>query len=177
MEFLKKSKVTEYEVQGETVKFKGIPLKTIFKIRNLAEANKSISKLLAYFFVDKSQDAEVITTKDGNTNIKAISPSIATMRMQNLEQGIAGIQSLFTAPETQELMAEIIYFSASECWKDKSFEQAYEDIMELDSATFLELLFGSLKASAGVVKVLGKLFPQIPTAVVDALAEKLKDLA
>ena len=62
MEFLKKSKQIEHEVNGKKIKFKGIPLKTIFKIRNLAEANKAISKLLAQFFTDKSKDAEVISS-------------------------------------------------------------------------------------------------------------------
>jgi len=185
LEFLKKSKTIEYEVQGEKVSFKGIPLKTIFKIRNLAEANKSISKLLAYWFIDKSKDAEIINTStvadsekelyNTATNVKSVEPQIAAMRSRDLEQGISGIQSLITSPESEELLTEIIYESAAKCWEGMTPEDARDTILGLDPAAALELLIGSLKASAGVIKVLGKWFPQIKN-VESVLEEKLKDL-
>lgn len=175
-EFFKKSKITEYEVQGEMVKFKGIPLKTIFKIRNLADGNKALAKLLAYFFVDRSKDAEVISTAEGTTNIKSIDPQIASMRMRDLEDAIKGLQAILTSPESQELVSEIIYYSATDCWDGKDLKAATDLIMEQDAEVFMELLIGSMKASSGVIKTLGKLFPQIPSNVANVVEEKLKDL-
>jgi len=191
MEFLKKSKVTEYEVNGIVTRFKGIPLKTIFKIRNLAEANKSISKLLAHFFTDKTKDAEVISSQEladadkalynTHTRVAAIDTQLATIRQRELESGIAGIQSLITSPESQELFAEIIYYSVADQWKNDqgkilNQEEAIEYIKGFNVAVSMELLIGAFKASSGVVKVLGKLFPQIPKNMVDLAEGKIKDL-
>lgn len=173
MEFWTKAKVTEVDVLGEMVGFTDVPMGTLMKVKNLTKGSKALSKLLAYFFVDKSRDTEVITTKEGATNIKGISPSIATMRQQTLESGIEGLQNLITSEESQELLAEIVYYSAPAISEGKSQAAFKEELFSKGPRVVLALLVGVLKANGGALSVLGKLFPQIPTDVVNRMEEAL----
>lgn len=176
-EFWKKKKIIEVDIQGEPTRFKGVPIGTLFKIKNLAEGNKALAKLLSYFFVDKSRDTEVITTAEGVTNIKPISPSIATMRQQTLEQGILGIQALLTSEESQELLAEILYYSAIDLSRDKTVQAFAKEVADQCPEVILELLIGVVKANKGIISTLGKLLPQMPKSVADHMEGVKKVLA
>jgi hypothetical protein len=183
MEFLKKSKITECEINGERVKLKGMPLGVIFKIRNLAEGNKAIAKLLATLFVDKSKDSGIQSETiladadkelyDTKQTIAPIDPNIAAMRMRDLELGIEGLTSLVTSKETEELIAEIIYHCAFELYKGRGIkiDECKAELMELGLDITLELLMGSFKASSGVLNVLGKLFPQTSKSMAEKVSE------
>ena len=186
-EFLKKGKVTSFEVQGEQVNFRGIPLGTIFKIRNLVEGQKAASKLLTTLFTDTTKDSGIKTvTKlvdadkvlyDTEQTIVAIDPNIAAMRVRDKEQGIEGLIKLLTSPESEDLLAEIIIHSA-ECFDAKDMDGSKEAVAGLELPVVIELVIGSLKASSGVVSVLGKLFPQMSKSVaakVDQVLGKMGD--
>lgn len=171
MSLFRNSKSTVSEVDGTPVNFRSVPIGVLLKVRELVEANKSLAKLTAYFFVDKSKDNEVTTKKEvidaeagvynEVTHIGEVKPEIAAMRQRDLEQGIAGLQTLLTSPESQRLLAEIVYHSAFEVWKAKgvSKEEAVLAICnEVDAEVFVELVVGAVRAHKGVLKGLGKLF-------------------
>lgn len=187
-EFLTKSKVHEVRIMEDEdkIKFKGIPIGTIFKIRNLADGNKAIAKLLAYVFSDKSKDSKIETVdtladaesgqRNTCTTIHAAENSTISMRTGELEKGIGGLQAVITSAEAEDLVCEIIFHSAFEEFKGMKKDKAYPIIMDWDTEIFIGMLLGSIKASSGVLNVLGKLFPQMPSNAAKLVDEALAEL-
>lgn len=171
--------------EGEQeVSFYPVPIGTILKMKT---AGKALSKLVATLMTDKSTDVAVEkntvvsdkTDKNGeayvNTNTvqSEISPSLASYRHKQLTESVEGLIENLTAPETVELIAEIIVKSVRDDFQDGD-EKDLTDKMEL--GVMFKLLAGAIEASAGGIKGLGKfLSPHVKEQLQD-LTVKAKEV-
>jgi len=151
-------------IDGEEIEFRRIPVGVFQKLRGL---NESASKAISMLFKDTTKDVEIEqlsvptdkTNPDGtpvmSTEFKqaAIQSSMASMRVQQMEQGVKGLIDTLTSDDTMEVLCEIIATSAY-----KEFEGVDpKEIKEgMDVATMVQFLIGAFEASAGDYAKLGK---------------------
>lgn len=186
--FYQKKSITKKVVLGDEevdVKFYSIPVGTILKMKT---AGKQLSKFIAVLLSDKSNDISTETSSvpsdikdEGGTPYinshvqkKEISPTLASFRHKQLTESIDGLFDELTAPDTLDLVAEIIIKSAS----DHFSPEEQKDLLDnLPMDVTIALLTGAFEASAGGIKGLGKsLSPQIQAALGEAKA-KVGDLS
>jgi len=178
-------KTIQHKVDGETMTFRAVPMKLIFKLR---AAKDGVAKALASFLTDKSKDAGVEelqspsdkTGADGGalyvlqTVKKAADPSIVSLRARQQEEGINALLALLCSEDMQGLVVECI------CSSGESLEE--EDVKDfldnVDVGTFREFATGTFKACAGAFGNLGNFLSRLnlqdaARKVVDGVASGL----
>lgn len=111
----------ESEVQGQTMRFKPASLSLLLKLKDMSGP---ISKLLAVLFTNKGQDTGHVDRCETEAGItesiqEAISPKLAEIRHQKMEEALAEVTTLVTGPEVQELLGSLILDSV----KDNLFKE------------------------------------------------------
>jgi hypothetical protein len=170
------------KVNGVDVNFYGLPVGVLCGCRVLSD---SMSTLIANIFADTSKDVdnEVLTVPmnmgegkeeaiymSTEKSVKAISPSMATLRIQQKKEGIKELINAVSSKDTQELLAKAVVKSAKE--ENLDIKELIDG--DIDAESFVELVMGTVAANKGVFGRMGKWLSLLKPEGAEGLKETLK---
>lgn len=169
--------------EGDAVVFYPLSVGMLFRVKNTC---KELAPFLAMCFTDTSKDNDRETIsgvkQEGDgvypvTDVieKAVAPSIVSQRHQQKEKGIESLLETIFAPDTRDLLADMIIASASDQFTEDSKKELLD---ECPVPVFIELLAGVFESSAGAFASLGEFLPRLikNKDVLAGGAEKLRSM-
>lgn len=151
-------KFVTHEAAGEDRRFYPVSVTKAFKLKRVAGP---VAQALSTMLSDRSADVgqkhtEIKNTLEGEIKevvVEPMTPEMASMRAAQQERSIQGLVDAFTDEQTGVLLAELIQDSLREEFPrgDKSNIPASEFLGQLDVDSFLEMVFGLVKANAKVL--------------------------